>query len=155
MGSPKLNIPLGSRYGSLLVTGPETKKGKSRAMTCLCDCGKTTVVTCSNLHIGAVRSCGCSHIKDEHKNLIGKIFGRLTVLDDSERRRNGTRVMLCQCSCGNKAYAIVREMVNGRTVSCGCYGGMKLGIKNTRHGHTANHKVSPEYKVWSRYAYPL
>lgn len=148
MGSPKLNIPLGNRYGSLEVIGPETKKGRARAMTCKCDCGKTTVVTCSNLHIGAVRSCGCSHIEDKHKNLLGKTFGRLTVIDDTVSRHGRVRVVKCLCACGNTSNSSLVDMVSGRIVSCGCYAREKA-VYRYRHGHARKGNRSPEYSVWS------
>lgn len=50
----------GDRYGKLKVLGLSEWKprGQSRWL-CLCDCGKSTVVSGSNLIGGQVRSCGC------------------------------------------------------------------------------------------------
>ena len=50
----------GQRFGRLSVLGrAQTQPGQRNAMwTCLCDCGKTTVVAASNLQ-ASTRSCGC------------------------------------------------------------------------------------------------
>ena len=33
------------------------------------------------------------------KNLIGQKFNRLTVLEDTGKRKNGSVVWLCRCDC--------------------------------------------------------
>lgn len=150
MANRKLNIPLGSRYGSLLVIGPETKKGRACAITCKCDCGVLTVVTLSNLNIGAVQSCGCSHIKPEHKNLQGKTFGRLTVIDDAVVRRGTTRAVKCRCECGNTVFSHIKDMVDGRLLSCGCLSRMKKPERELKRDgrFLVRQNRSPEYAIW-------
>ena len=53
----------------------------------------------------------------------GKKFGRLTVLEMTDMRRNRSVVWKCRCSCENKTICFVGadNLVNGRTTSCGCY----------------------------------
>lgn len=149
MGRPKLNIAIGSRYGSLEVVGPETRRGNRRALTCRCDCGKLTVVTHSCLHLGSVRSCGCSHVKDAYKNIEGKIFGKLTVLSDATGEIGCTKNVRCFCACGNKEYFVSRrELVTGRIVSCGCRTFEERSLARTTHGHTKGGHHSPEFTVW-------
>jgi hypothetical protein len=61
------------------------------------------------------------------EDLTGKVFGRLTVLEQAEDyvKPNGKREArwLCVCSCGNqnKINVIGTRLKNGRTRSCGCY----------------------------------
>ena len=52
-------------------------------------------------------------------DLIGKNFGRLTVLcrDYSRKRRS----WICKCSCGNMKIVAQDELLKGDTKSCGCY----------------------------------
>ena len=45
--------------------------------------------------------------KTKSKNLIGKVFGELTVLEDSGKRASdGTIIYRCSCSCGNLDFLI-------------------------------------------------
>lgn len=59
MGVAKINISVGARYGRLVVVGPETRRLGERAMPCLCDCGKESVIRISSLNSGVTQSCGC------------------------------------------------------------------------------------------------
>jgi len=56
------------------------------------------------------------------KNLIGKKFNRLTVIEDTGKRKNGSVVWLCQCDCGKfcevNGGSLTRT--NHPTKSCGC-----------------------------------
>lgn len=58
------------------------------------------------------------------EELIGKKFGRLTVLEvqpyyDKNGKRKGCQV-LCRCSCGNTKITPINSLVKGLTTSCGC-----------------------------------
>ena len=35
-------------------------------------------------------------------DLVGKTFGRLTVIKEVERNNRGERCFLCKCNCGNE-----------------------------------------------------
>lgn len=54
------------------------------------------------------------------KDLTGKKFGRLTVI---ERNGHKGRVIswLCKCDCGNEITISVSNLTSGNTKSCGCY----------------------------------
>lgn len=52
-------------------------------------------------------------------DLIGQVYGRLTVLEDVGRR--GSFVLWrCQCSCGNIVDVVSGQLRSGKTKSCGC-----------------------------------
>lgn len=53
-------------------------------------------------------------------DITGKRFGRLVALEETEQRRNGSTVWLCQCDCGNVHLASYRTLMRGNTKSCGC-----------------------------------
>lgn len=57
-------------------------------------------------------------------NLIGKTFGRLTVVSQSENIKtpNGRShvAWLCKCECGQEIIVRSDNLRNGHTVSCGC-----------------------------------
>lgn len=50
----------GNRYNMLVVLNrvENSRNGQSR-WECICDCGEKTIVSASNLKLGAVKSCGC------------------------------------------------------------------------------------------------
>ncbi len=50
------------------------------------------------------------------KNIIGKIFGRLTVLKYDKNTR-----YICKCKCGTIKSIRRDALINARTLSCGCY----------------------------------
>lgn len=56
------------------------------------------------------------------RDLVGQKFNRLTVLEKTNKRKNGCIVWLCQCECGNiceiSGGALTRS--NHPTRSCGC-----------------------------------
>lgn len=56
-----------------------------------------------------------------NNNLIGQVFDRLTVLEDSLKRKpNGSIIWKCICECGNIHYVAGSYLLDGRTKSCGC-----------------------------------
>lgn len=55
------------------------------------------------------------------KDLTGKQFHYLTVLQKTEKRRSGAVVWLCKCKCGNLKEVTSGDLNAGRVTSCGCY----------------------------------
>lgn len=55
------------------------------------------------------------------KNLIGKQFNYLTVLEKTEKRKNGAVIWLCKCKCGKIKEVTSGDLNSGRVTSCGCY----------------------------------
>ena len=54
-------------------------------------------------------------------DLRGKTFGRLTVIEPTERRDcKGSIYWRCKCACGNETVVTGDCLVNGNTISCGC-----------------------------------
>ena len=56
-------------------------------------------------------------------SMIGKKFGRLTVLEyagDEYIGRNGNSRYICKCDCGNTAIVGQYKLKSGHTKSCGC-----------------------------------
>jgi hypothetical protein len=75
--------------------------------------------------------------------MIGKTFGRLTVIGESERRF-GNRVLRCICSCGGEITAQYGNLTSGATKSCGCLRRETVTRKNLRHGRAKTRT----YKIW-------
>ena len=54
------------------------------------------------------------------KDYSGERFGRLTVLGFS-RKEKGRYFWTCKCDCGNIKEVSIRELLTGKTKSCGCF----------------------------------
>ena len=103
----------------------KNKNGKTR-WRCQCDCGNIIDVGASNLKQGTTKSCGCYKIevnqKQNFKDLTGKKFGRLTVLYRVPNPKNNKHSMWhCRCDCGTEKDILGTNLIQGGTVSCGCY----------------------------------
>lgn len=54
------------------------------------------------------------------ETIIGKKFGRLLVLEKSDKKINRDYLYKCQCDCGNFTYQTKFSLINGHARSCGC-----------------------------------
>lgn len=75
-------------------------------------------------------------------SIIGKVFGRLTVLEDV--RKDGRRWLHCQCSCGNKKWIAKGDVLSGHATSCTCLQRERISQRSKTHGRTGD----PIYAVW-------
>ena len=102
----------GRRFGILTVLEymPAEKKWK-----CQCDCGNLTYKTASHLNAG-VSSCGCLRKKD----LTGKRFGKLVVLEKTEEKCGTSWLWRCRCDCGTVCVKPTNRLNAGWVTSCGC-----------------------------------
>lgn len=101
----------------------EKSGDKIATWRCKCSCGNIIEVSTSNLINGTTRSCGCLRRKTwlkmfEDKDLTGKKFGKLTVLNRILDKK-GTYYK-CLCECGNIKIIRGADLSNGKTQSCGC-----------------------------------
>lgn len=90
-----------------------------------CDCGKETVARIAEVRSGHTKSCGCSTWKERSQksssDIVGKKYGRLTVLSLCERPDNRKyRLCNCKCECGNTLKIRIARMLSGELQSCGC-----------------------------------
>ena len=79
------------------------------------------------------------------KNLTGRVFCRLTVLEYSGKV-NGRTHWLCRCDCGNTSIIETVCLSSGNTSSCGCLKKDILLARNVKHGGTG----SKEYRAWQK-----
>lgn len=56
------------------------------------------------------------------KDLTGQKFGKLTVVRETDERKNSYIVWECRCDCGNTHYVRSNSLLDGSTTSCGCEG---------------------------------
>lgn len=116
----------GQRFGLLTVLKRIHNKGKDNGHShwlCSCDCGKEKIVRGGSLKNGTSRSCGCLAEKSKRKHfkdITGQRFGKLVVLNKTDKRISRFVVWECKCDCGNTCEIISASLTNGRTKSCGC-----------------------------------
>lgn len=105
---------------------------------CRCECGNYVTVRGNSLKSDGNHNCGCyrSKLKVKSKDMVGKKFGVLTVLERApfEYTEKGYKInrWLCQCVCGNEIVVKGRDLRNGKRKSCGCQTGSlsELLVKN-------------------------
>ena len=73
--------------------------------------------------------------------MIGKKFGKLTILEELPERKHGKIVYRCKCDCGNITNVLGCHLRSGNTKSCGC---LKYEHKILKHGK-CNTKL---YTTW-------
>lgn len=99
--------PIGANWGN--------DKNKSIWWVCKCDCGRYTRVR--SQHIKRTFSCGCSRRTNE---LVGKRFGKLTVIERAGTDNWRNAVWKCACDCGSITFATGTSLRNNNVISCGC-----------------------------------
>ena len=118
-----MKIVPGHRTGKMTVTADTGKRKNSyKIWQCICDCGNTVELDTRAIQRGLIRDCGCeTKVRPGQNDLTGQKFGRLLVLEPTERRdANGTLVWRCRCDCGNETTVRHTNLTEGKTRSCGC-----------------------------------
>ena len=103
-------------------------KHSNSVYRCRCHCGNVWDVRINAIIGRENPSCGCSTSRldnsvDKWKKHIGEKHGRLTIID-FERVLSGSRYRpqyICRCDCGNTVSVRVNQVLNEKTLSCGCY----------------------------------
>lgn len=82
------------------------------------------------------------------KNLQGLVFGKITVLAQSEQRdKIGNVLWICKCECGVERLVRATSLVTGVTKSCGCQAYVTNSIRETTHGLSRG-KNNSIYIIW-------
>ena len=119
----------GQRFGKLIVLYKIKEKsinGRSYYQ-CQCDCGNQCIARSDWLIDGRCQSCGCVHRDSARRcgqntalNLLNQRFGKLTVIEKTEKRKWEQVVWKCKCDCGNIVYVATNLLTGNHTTSCGC-----------------------------------
>lgn len=108
---------------------------------CACACGGSITVSSGDIKRGGVKSCGClskelirTRRNEAHHVMTGKVFGRLTVVGvcDSVNPIRATKYV-CRCECFTICHVSAANLLNGSTVSCGCFRREQLIDRKTIH----------------------
>lgn len=105
-------------FGKLTVISLAYSKNNRLFWNCQCDCGNMRVCNGGSLKAGGTTSCGCGKIR----NLTGKKFEKLIVLEQIKNKRSngGGTIWKCKCDCGKEIEATANHLTQGNTKSCGC-----------------------------------
>ena len=110
---------VGQKFGRLTVEEllPDSFQGH-RCWSCRCECGNVRIAMTHELTQGRVRSCGCAKSPD----LTGMVFGRLTVIERSDKRSSrGKRTIplwKCRCECGEITYRAADTLKTSNECMC-------------------------------------
>lgn len=106
------------KFGDWIVI---CKSSKEKYWTCRCKCGCIKDVYYTSLLNGKSKNCVKCGIKHKQINAenakIGKKFGRLTII---KRDPAKNYFYFCECECGNIKSISYRQLLSGKTKSCGC-----------------------------------
>lgn len=85
------------------------------------------------------------------EDLIGKKFGRWTVIENGGRYKNRAALWLCECECELKTQRLIlgNALKKGLTKSCGCYNAEVSKERFTTHGCSYERLFS----IWSHMNY--
>ena len=117
-----MNDLTGERFGWLTVLERDTDRKKRKYWKCQCDCGAIAVVEEGHLKSGHTKSCGCYRKRqssERTKDLTGRQYGRLEVLEQAGSDANGVR-WRCRCTCCKITVCYGEYLQRGITRSCGC-----------------------------------
>lgn len=105
---------------------------------CSCTCGGAAIAYSYDLRVGKTQSCGCFQRERtslaSSADLVGQVFGRLTVISRDGSDRRGQARWICQCECGKICSAVTNLLTKNNTRSCHCLRAEKAREvgKNTR-----------------------
>lgn len=113
----------GKKFGRWTVLEKAESKRDGVYWKCRCDCGTIKSVSSRLLRKGKSKNCGClvqEKIDPRKTELIGKKFGKLTVLSHEGKNNRGKYLWKCQCDCGNVVVVTGTLLRIGQCKSCGC-----------------------------------
>lgn len=124
----RLKNLVGQTFGSYkVVSRAERQPGDQHAKwICECSHGHRRIIRSNDL--GLLPMCGC--LAKRKRDLIGRRFGRLTVISLHGRDANRNNQWRCVCDCGKEVTVISNSLLRGATKSCGCLKREKVSQAN-------------------------
>ena len=111
---------------------------------CKCSCGNIKSISYSHLITGQTKSCGCKKLKF----LENDRFGRWRVISRVEKSH--PTKWLCQCDCGTIKEVSQTSLIQGKSISCGCYHKDKIKENQTTHNMTHSRLYRIYYNIKDR-----
>jgi hypothetical protein len=111
----------GQRFGNLIAIKPTAARRQKKVIwECLCDCGKTVFVSCTDLLTGNTRSCGCLLTKNQPTMIKNTLqdntnVGRIKSVKTSRNNTSGCKGVYQQ---GNKWIARIDFQKTAHYLGC-------------------------------------
>lgn len=83
-------------------------------------------IKCVNNYLSFEGRTDLQPVRSNAKDLTGRQFGELTVLELTNKKWRSYRVWRCKCSCGREKEIPSEPLLSGNTTSCGCKKGRSL-----------------------------
>ena len=134
-------------------------KNSKKAISVVCPrCEKVREVVFQNLVASGYSFCWSCAKRKNYTDMLGKTFGRLTVLrfGSGVLELDGTNVstFICTCECGEEVEVRSNDVRRGTTTSCGCYQKERtfetLYNVNISDKERIDGRFIPEYKEWRK-----
>lgn len=77
------------------------------------------------------------------EGMIGRRFGKLTVVREVEQDRHHQRRFQCDCECGKSIVAAGKSLRQGKPKSCGC-----VKVVRVKHGCARSTGQTKLYRAW-------
>lgn len=98
---------------------------------CQCDCGNKKIISQDTLKAGKIKTCGCGQFngfqqyRDTQKEnndlkILGKKFGKLTVIERDTSYSTDKIYYKCLCDCGKSISIRRTDLLSGKKSDCGC-----------------------------------
>lgn len=111
---------IGNKYGKLTIIEIDTTEQGAKRCKCECECGNIAYTYLQALRRGVTKSCGCNMKNESYEMLVGRKFGKLTVIEELPKSKLGQTRFKCHCDCGNDIEVYGANLVYHQTKSCGC-----------------------------------
>jgi len=82
--------------------------------------------------------------KIDVSQLVGKKYGRWTIINEVEQTTKNLRRFLVKCECGNERDLNLPVLANGKSRSCGCLKADEIRDRDNYQGI----KGTPIYRIW-------
>lgn len=128
--STKYPVRTGQIYGKLtIIEEIERNEQGIRQVVAQCSCdGNIRAYNWYCVARGETKSCGCynqekrsERAKARAKNVIGKRYHKMTVIEELDRNKWNQRQVIAQCDCGTIKECALGHLQNGNIKSCGCW----------------------------------
>lgn len=134
MGKPRITQEQAEkRYKDLGLTLIDTYISGTEKVLTVCICGNQYYSIPHYVFNKDSVSCGCYKSKRSSEvnkiDLLGKVFGRLTVIASAPNKSKRC-YWLCRCACGSEKIIPSATLLNGKTLSCGCYNKQRISETN-------------------------
>ena len=117
----------GQRFGKLtVIERTDERQDRYLVWRCKCDCGEEIFVNTKRLTRGTISHCGCASTRIT--DLTSQRFGKLTVIERTDKQEDRYWVWRCRCDCGREILVNTKRLTRGTISHCGCDKKSKLSL---------------------------